>query len=85
MVFDLIVKGATLADGRLVDIAIQGSTIAAIEPRIDAQAAQIIDAAGDLVSAPFVDPHFHMDATLSYGIPRINVSGTLLEGFALWG
>jgi cytosine deaminase len=85
MVFDLIVKGATLADGRLVDIAIQGSTIAAIEPRIDAQAAQIIDAAGDLVSAPFVDPHFHMDATLSYGIPRINVSGTLLEGIALWG
>jgi len=26
-----------------------------------------------------------MDATLSYGIPRINASGTLLEGIALWG
>ncbi len=26
-----------------------------------------------------------MDATLSYGIPRINASGTLLEGIGLWG
>ena len=26
-----------------------------------------------------------MDATLSYGTPRINQSGTLLEGIALWG
>ncbi len=40
---------------------------------------------GNLVSPPFVDPHFHMDATLSYGIPRINASGTLLEGISLWG
>jgi len=44
-----------------------------------------IDAAGDLVSPPFVDAHFHMDATLSYGLPRVNQSGTLLEGIALWG
>lgn len=45
----------------------------------------MVDASGCLVSPPFVDPHFHMDATLSYGIPRINASGTLLEGIALWG
>jgi cytosine/creatinine deaminase len=38
-----------------------------------------------LVSPPFIDPHFHMDATLSLGLPRMNVSGTLLEGIALWG
>ena len=41
--------------------------------------------AGRLVSPPFVDCHFHMDATLSLGIPRMNQSGTLLEGIALWG
>jgi cytosine deaminase len=29
-----------------------------------------IDAAGHLVSPPFVDIHFHMDATLSLGLPR---------------
>ncbi|MEM1401566.1 MAG: amidohydrolase family protein, partial [Pseudomonadota bacterium] len=47
--------------------------------------AQEIDAGGYLVSPPFVDPHFHMDATLSLGLPRLNQSGTLLEGIALWG
>jgi cytosine deaminase len=85
MSFDLIVKSATLADGRVVDIGVNGDKIAAIEQRLDAQAARTIDATGNLVSSPFVDPHFHMDATLSYGIPRINASGTLLEGIALWG
>lgn len=85
MSFDLIVRGGTLPDGRTADIGISGATIAAIEPSIQAEARETIDAAGCLVSPPFVDPHFHMDATLSYGIPRINASGTLLEGIALWG
>jgi cytosine deaminase len=85
MSFDLIIKGGTLPDGRAADIGITGETIAAIEPNLGAEAGRVIDASGDLVSPPFVDPHFHMDATLSYGIPRINASGTLLEGIALWG
>ncbi|MBX3582436.1 MAG: amidohydrolase family protein [Rhizobiaceae bacterium] len=85
MSFDLIVKGGVLPDGKSADIGIRGETIAAIEPSIEAQAGRVVDAGGCLVSPPFVDPHFHMDATLSYGIPRINVSGTLLEGIALWG
>jgi len=85
MTFDLIVKGGTLPDGRRADIAIRGDRIAAVEPRIEAKAARVIDATGDLVSPPLVDPHFHMDATLSYGLPRVNASGTLLEGIALWG
>ncbi|MGO4833166.1 amidohydrolase family protein, partial [Rhizobiaceae sp. 2RAB30] len=85
MSFDLIVKGGTLPDGRTADIGITGDRIAAIEENLAAEAGRMIDATGDLVSPPFVDPHFHMDATLSYGIPRINASGTLLEGIALWG
>ena len=85
MSFDLIVKGGTLPDGRKLDIGITGETITAMEPRLEASAREVIDATGNLVSPPFVDPHFHMDATLSYGIPRINKSGTLLEGIALWG
>jgi cytosine deaminase len=83
--FDLLIRDATLPDGRIADIAIAGEKIAAIEPHIEAEAGRIIEATGNLVAPPFVDPHFHMDATLSYGIPRINVSGTLLEGIALWG
>ncbi|HRP78662.1 MAG TPA: amidohydrolase family protein [Aquamicrobium sp.] len=85
MSFDLIVKGGTLPDGTIADIAVSGDRIAAVEHDIAAEAARVIDASGCLVSPPFVDPHFHMDATLSYGIPRINASGTLLEGIALWG
>jgi len=84
--FDLIVRNANLADGRKgVDIGIQGGKIIAVEPNLQAQPREEIDASGRLVSPPFVDPHFHMDATLSLGLPRMNVSGTLLEGIALWG
>lgn len=83
--FDLIVKGGTLPDGSVADIGIKGDRITAIEDLQTAEAGRVIDATGDLVSPPFVDPHFHMDATLSYGKPRVNASGTLLEGIALWG
>jgi cytosine deaminase len=82
--FDLLIKGGTLPDGRVADIGIKGDRIAAVG-RLEAEAGRVIDATGDLVSPPFVDPHFHMDATLSYGLPRVNASGTLLEGIALWG
>jgi cytosine/creatinine deaminase len=85
MRFDLIVKGGILPDGRHADIAIRQGRIADIAPGIDAAAAEVIDASGKLVSPPFVDAHFHMDSTLSYGRPRVNASGTLLEGIALWG
>lgn len=86
--FDLIIKGGTLPDGTIADIAITGERIAEVGHLDDAafaNAARVIDATGDLVSPPFVDPHFHMDATLSYGLPRVNASGTLLEGISLWG
>ena len=83
--FDLIVKGGALPNGRVVDIGIKGDRITAIDQLAFAEAGEVIDATGDLVSPPFVDPHFHMDATLSYGLPRINSSGTLLEGIGLWG
>ena len=82
--FDLLVKGGTLPDGRSADIAIKGDRIIAVGS-LDAPATRVIDATGDLVSPPFVDPHFHMDAVLSYGLPRVNASGTLLEGIGLWG
>lgn len=84
-VFDLILRQGRLADGRRVDIAVDGGRIAAIAPRIDAAARQEMDCAGHLVTPPFVDAHFHLDSTLSAGRPRHNASGTLLEGIALWG
>jgi cytosine/creatinine deaminase len=84
--FDLILKNAALPDGRSgIDIACKAGKIAAVEANITSEATEILDAQGYLVSPPFVDPHFHMDATLSLGTPRMNESGTLLEGIALWG
>ncbi|NLS19442.1 amidohydrolase family protein [Rhizobium sp. P40RR-XXII] len=84
--FDLIIRNANLPDGRkAIDIAVKDGKIAAVEASITTEAREEIDATDRLVSPPFVDPHFHMDATLSLGLPRMNVSGTLLEGIALWG
>lgn len=83
---DVVIRNANLADGQTgVDIAIEHGRIAAIGHALAVTSGREIDASGDLVSAPFVDAHFHMDATLSYGLPRVNASGTLLEGIALWG
>ena len=86
MTLDLILRRANHPDGsKGVDIGVRDGRIVAIGPNLEAEAAREIDAAGRLISPPFVDCHFHMDATLSLGIPRMNVSGTLLEGIALWG
>lgn len=84
--FDLLLKNCSLVDGRTaIDIGIVGGRIIALQPALVADSVQTIDAAGQLVTAPFVDAHFHMDSTLSFGLPRVNRSGTLLEGIALWG
>jgi cytosine deaminase len=82
---DLILRGANLPDGRQGhDILIKDGTIQAVGPAIDARGHDELDVSGRLVCPPFVDCHFHMDATLSLGLPRLNRSGTLLEGIQLW-
>jgi cytosine/creatinine deaminase len=83
---DLLITNATLPDGRTgMDVLVADGRIVNVSPRINAAAAEVVDAGGNLLTPPFVDAHFHMDATLSYGLPRVNQSGTLLEGIALWG
>lgn len=83
---DLLVTNATLPDGRTgMAVAVQGGRIVEVAPGLQAPASETLDAGGWLLAPPFCDPHFHMDATLSYGLPRVNESGTLLEGIALWG
>jgi cytosine deaminase len=86
MTSDLIIRNANLPDGRTrVSILARKGRIADIGTVPAIEGAREIDAKGYLVSPPFVDAHFHMDATLSLGQPRMNESGTLLEGIALWG
>jgi cytosine deaminase len=83
---DLLIQNAKLPDGRsAMSVAVQDGRIVEVSAGLSAQAHEVMDAQGLLLSPPFVDAHFHMDATLSYGLPRVNQSGTLLEGIALWG
>ena len=83
---DLLITNAALPDGRTsMSVAVQDGRIREVAEGLQAPAREVVDAAGLLLSPPFCDPHFHMDATLSYGLPRVNQSGTLLEGIALWG
>lgn len=83
---DLLIQNASLPDGRTgMSVAVEAGRIREVTPGLQAPAHDVVDAKGYLLAPPFVDPHFHMDATLSYGLPRVNQSGTLLEGIALWG
>ena len=68
-----------------VDIAIDNGLIAAIAPELPNDADQTIDLTGQLVSAPFVESHIHLDSALTAGQPRWNESGTLFEGIEIWG
>src|SRR5947208_11713018 len=83
----LLLRNVSFTDGRTgLDVLSQDGRIAAIGKSLTVpENAEVIEGDGHLLSPPFVDAHFHMDATLSYGLPRVNDSGTLLEGIALWG
>ncbi|MER0040855.1 cytosine deaminase [Pseudomonas sp. MGal98] len=70
----------------LFHIALDGAQIAAIseQPAVVSAVAGDLDAASNLVVAPFVEPHIHLDATLTAGEPAWNMSGTLFEGIERW-
>src|SRR6202521_4306566 len=83
---DLIFRRANLPDGRTgIDVGIERDKIVAVEFTLRPKAGPETDAEGWPLSPPLVDAHFHLAAALSLGLPRMNRSGTLLEGIALWG
>ncbi len=85
MPYDLLIRHARLhRQPDLVDIAVQDGEFARIAGDIPASAAREIDAAGRLVTPPFIDAHVHLDAVLTVGQPRYNSTGTLLEGIQIW-
>src|SRR5258708_35609558 len=86
MRYDLIIRHAQLhrREG-LVDLAIEAGRFVKIAPDLsNATAAREIDAEGCLLSPPFIDSHFHLDAVLTLGKPRYNASGTLVECIQYW-
>ena len=82
---DLLITNAALPDGRRnMSVAVAAGRIVEVTEGLAAPAHQSVDAQGNLLAPPFVDAHFHMDSVLTYGRPRVNESGTLLEGIQLW-
>ena len=80
-----LIKNATVRGHKnRVDIAISGDIIADIAPHITHDCPHVIDADGKFVSAPFVDAHFHLDATLTLVLTGVNKTGTVLEGIQMW-
>ncbi|MEG1311341.1 MAG: cytosine deaminase [Romboutsia sp.] len=81
----MLIKNAKLRDrDYLVDILIENRVITKIESNIKKVEEEIIDAKGFLVVPPFIEPHVHLDTTLTAGEPRWNESGTLFEGIECW-
>ncbi|EOI5792977.1 cytosine deaminase [Cronobacter malonaticus] len=68
-------------------LVLDGGIIKAITPQTAMQAPNEgdLDAQGGLVIPPLVEPHIHLDATLTAGEPEWNMSGTLFEGIERWG
>jgi len=84
---NLLIQNATLPSGLAhQDVLALDGRIAAMGVNLSApEGTPTIAAQGQFLCPSLVDAHFHMDATLSYGLPRVNQSGTLLEGISLWG
>jgi cytosine/creatinine deaminase len=80
---DMILRNARLAGTQtLTDIGVQDGRIVEVGPADSATEA--VDLGGRLVTPPLVEPHIHLDAVLTVGQPRPNVSGSLFEGIAVW-
>jgi cytosine/creatinine deaminase len=89
-VIDLLVRDVRVPDesGELgaVDLHVDAGRIVAVVASSDdrVEAREIVDGAGAWASPPYVEPHVHLDASLTAGQPRWNKSGTLWEGIACW-
>lgn len=81
----MLIKNAKLRNNdNLVDILIKDGVITKIDSNIEVNNDEIIDAKGFLVIPPFIEPHIHLDTTLTAGEPKWNESGTLFEGIERW-
>ncbi|WP_085507116.1 cytosine deaminase [Thalassobacillus devorans] len=82
----MIIKQAKLRGKEgLWSIVIDNGVIQKItQDQINQEDETTIDAGGSLVIPPFVEPHIHLDTTLTAGDPEWNKSGTLFEGIQRW-
>jgi cytosine deaminase len=82
-VIDLLLRGARIAGAEgQTTFGVQDGLLVAADDTTEAR--ETIDLGGRLVTPPLVEPHIHLDAVLTEGQPRSNVSGSLFEGIAIW-
>jgi cytosine/creatinine deaminase len=82
-VIDLLLRGARLSGAEhLSDLGVDGGRL--VPAPAGTEARETIELGGRLVLPPLVEPHIHLDAVLTVGQPRPNVSGSLFEGIAVW-
>lgn len=76
---DIIIRQAKLPGYEtLQDVAIEGGVIREIAPKIEAEAARVIEAGGKVLIPGLIDSHIHLDK--AYIMDRLpNKSGTLME------
>ena len=84
---DLLISNARLPRvASPASVGIEGGRIVPLPAGNEPPAAkERIDAAGNLLTPALVEPHIHLDAVLTVGQPRHNLSGSLFEGIAIWG
>ena len=82
----MLIKNIRLLDREgLFDIRIVDGKFAEIAENLEAlNNEEVIEGKGALASAPFIEPHIHLDTTLTAGEPEWNKSGTLFEGIERW-
>ncbi len=82
----MLIKNVFIENGsEKTDILIKDGKFEKIAPNIEApEGVEVIDCDGTMVLPQFIESHVHLDATLTAGDPRWNMSGTLFEGIALW-
>ncbi|MBT2756529.1 cytosine deaminase [Mesobacillus foraminis] len=82
----MIIKNAKLRNKEgLWDILIEEGKIKQIGQQVEQNGyEEILDVSGSLVLPPFIEPHIHLDTTLTAGEPKWNESGTLVEGIQTW-
>ncbi|CDQ38599.1 MULTISPECIES: cytosine deaminase [Virgibacillus] len=82
----MIIKNASLrGKAGKWDISIQDKKIISVHRSNTIRDGEdVIDVNGSLVLPPFIEPHIHLDTTLTAGEPAWNQSGTLFEGIQRW-
>ncbi|KGX89670.1 cytosine deaminase [Pontibacillus marinus] len=82
----MIIKQATLRgkEGQWNIVVEEGKIQSITKEDVHENGQEVIDVEGALLLPPFVEPHIHLDTTLTAGDPDWNHSGTLFEGIQRW-